>query len=184
MATGGRQCFWNDADRELFLSTRGEACQRTDWQVPAYDFLGNHFHPVVDAESPGYLRTACEHTMTTSAAGDRPSDAWFRTTHWSVVLTAGRTDTSRARPALESLCLVYWRPLYAYVRRRGFSPHDAADLTQEFFYRLLERQSLAQVDPAKGRFRSFLREVIADTVTEPGEIEDEFRYLLRALAGR
>jgi RNA polymerase sigma-70 factor (ECF subfamily) len=225
------------------------------------------------------------------------------------VLTAGRSDTSRARPALESLCRVYWRPLYAYVRRRGFSPHDAADLTQEFFFRLLERQSLAQVDPAKGRFRSFLlaamnhflsdawdkaraqkrgaarvisvdlteletqladpaaeeqtpeqayerqwalalldevyqrlerehqaqgkaewfaalrpalagsretqpyrelgrqlrlsegairvavhrlrlryrqvlREVIADTVTEPGEIEDEFRYLLRALAGR
>ena len=113
--------------------------------------MGNHLHPVVDEESRGYRRTACEHTMTTSAAGNRPSDAWFRTTHWSVVLTAGRSDTSRARPALESLSRVYWRPLYAYVRRRGFSPHDAADLTQEFFFRLLERQSLAQVAPEIGR---------------------------------
>jgi RNA polymerase sigma-70 factor (ECF subfamily) len=57
---------------------------------------------------------------------------------------------------LERLCRVYWRPLYAYIRRRGYGPHDAQDLTQEFFARLLERNDLARVSPDKGKFRSFL----------------------------
>lgn len=82
--------------------------------------------------------------------------AVFATTHWSVVLTAGRTDTVRANDALARLCQTYWYPLYGYVRRRGYSAHDAQDLTQEFFARLLERQSLAAVDPNRGRFRSFM----------------------------
>jgi len=86
----------------------------------------------------------------------RNSEARFLTTHWSVVLAAGRADTARAAAALEQLCQNYWRPLYAYVRRRGHPPEDAADLTQEFFRRLLERQSLAAVHPDTGRFRSFL----------------------------
>src|SRR6185436_15726637 len=72
-----------------------------------------------------------------------------------VVLTAGRHDT-RASVALERLCETYWYPLYAYVRRRGYSPHDAQDLTQSFFECLLARQSLANADPDKGRFRSFI----------------------------
>jgi RNA polymerase sigma factor (sigma-70 family) len=80
----------------------------------------------------------------------------FATTHWSVVLLAGRNDTERARAALAKLCRTYWFPLYAYVRRRGHPPHDAQDFTQEFFARLLERQSLAQADPEGGRFRSFI----------------------------
>jgi RNA polymerase sigma-70 factor (ECF subfamily) len=54
------------------------------------------------------------------------------------------------------LCRTYWFPLYAHVRRRGFSAHDAEDLTQEFFARLLVRQSIAQADPARGRFRAFI----------------------------
>jgi RNA polymerase sigma-70 factor (ECF subfamily) len=80
----------------------------------------------------------------------------FATTHWSVVLTAGRTDTTRAQDALAKLCSTYWYPLYAYVRRRGYSAHDAQDLTQAFFAQLLERQSLASADPNRGRFRSFM----------------------------
>jgi RNA polymerase sigma factor (sigma-70 family) len=80
----------------------------------------------------------------------------FATTHWSVVLTAGRTDTTRSHDALAKLCQTYWYPLYAYVRRRGYSPEDAQDLTQEFFARLLERRSLASADPNRGRFRSFM----------------------------
>jgi RNA polymerase sigma factor (sigma-70 family) len=83
-------------------------------------------------------------------------DARFLTTHWSVVLAAGRSDTTRAQGALARLCQTYWYPLYAYVRRRGHSPHDAQDLTQEFFARLLERQTFAYADPNRGRFRSFL----------------------------
>ena len=92
---------------------------------------------------------------TLSSSSARPQH-YFATTHWSVVLSAARTDTSRASVALEKLCRVYWYPLYAHVRRRGFSSHDAQDMTQAFFACLLERQSLANVDPAKGRFRSFM----------------------------
>jgi len=80
----------------------------------------------------------------------------FVTTHWSMVLTAGRQDSTRAHDALTKLCQTYWRPLYAYVRRRGYSPHDAEDLTQAFFARLLERNDVAGVSPERGRFRSYL----------------------------
>ena len=73
-----------------------------------------------------------------------------------MVLAAGRGDTTRARGALEKLCQTYWYPLYAYARRRGRSPEDAKDLTQELFAKLLEGHSLAHADPGRGRFRSFL----------------------------
>jgi RNA polymerase sigma factor (sigma-70 family) len=78
------------------------------------------------------------------------------TTHWSVVLTAGRDDATGAGEALSKLCQTYWYPLYAYVRRRGYSPEDAQDMTQEFFARLLERSWIGRADRQKGRFRSFL----------------------------
>lgn len=82
----------------------------------------------------------------------------FAVTHWSVVLAAGQSDLDsvRARDALEKLCRAYWFPIYAFVRRQGHGPHDAQDLTQEFFARLLEKNSLANVNRARGRFRSFL----------------------------
>lgn len=80
----------------------------------------------------------------------------FTTTHWSSVLHAGGNDSPSARAALERLCAAYWYPLYAHVRRRGCGPDDAADLTQEFFAVLLRRNSLANVGPEKGRFRTFL----------------------------
>ena len=82
--------------------------------------------------------------------------ATFVTTHWSVVCKAARSDTTRAHNALAKLCQIYWPPLYAFVRRRGYSPEDAQDLTQGFFARLLENNAVATVTPAKGRFRSFL----------------------------
>ena len=91
-----------------------------------------------------------------STTAPQRSDAWFVTTHWSVVLSAGHNDTPRAAEALQRLCQTYWYPLYTYVRRRGHSPQDAQDLTQGFFACLLERQSLATADPEKGRFRSFM----------------------------
>src|ERR1041385_2686387 len=94
--------------------------------------------------------------MSSTTAPPSRSNAWFVTTHWSVVLSAGRSDSTRARQSLEGLCQTYWYPLYAYVRWRGYAPHDAQDLTQGFFACLLERQSLANADPNKGRFRSFM----------------------------
>ena len=87
---------------------------------------------------------------------EAPQRHLFVTTHWSVVLKAGHGDTTHAREALEKLCRNYWYPIYACVRRRGHSPEDAQDLTQAFFLRLLEQQSLARVNPELGRFRSFL----------------------------
>ena len=81
--------------------------------------------------------------------------AQFAETHWSLVLAA-RTTSPDAAAALAGLCQAYWYPLYAFVRRQGHSPHDAQDLTQEFFARLLAKNYLADVDRAKGRFRSFL----------------------------
>lgn len=80
----------------------------------------------------------------------------FVTTDWPAVLHAGQGGGTRAHAALARLCQTYWHPLYAYARRRGHAPHDAQDLTQEFFSRLLERRLLARADPLRGRFRSFL----------------------------
>lgn len=80
----------------------------------------------------------------------------FATTHWSVVLATADQASPQSTAALEQLCRSYWYPLYAFVRRRGYGPEDAQDLTQEFFFRLLSKNYLAQVDPSKGKFRSFL----------------------------
>ena len=82
-------------------------------------------------------------------------DARFATTRWSVVLIAGQHTTS-GRESLARLCQSYWFPLYAYVRRRGYSSEDAQDLTQAFFARLLEKNWVAAADQTKGRFRSCL----------------------------
>lgn len=79
----------------------------------------------------------------------------FRTTHWSVVIEAAG-DSAAGQKALETLCRVYWRPLYSFVRQRGFAPAEAEDLTQEFFARLLASEGLAAANPGRGRFRSFL----------------------------
>ena len=87
---------------------------------------------------------------------DSRGAAWFRTTHWSVVLAAKAPDPSQAAEALEKLCCTYWYPLYAYVRREGHQPEDAQDLTQEFFLHFLERNAVGNVRPTAGKFRSFL----------------------------
>jgi len=80
---------------------------------------------------------------------------WFTTTHWSVVMLA-RPDSPQATDALEKLCRTYWLPLYSYIRRQGYGPHDAQDFTQGFFARLLRANSFADVSRDKGKFRSFL----------------------------
>lgn len=84
------------------------------------------------------------------------AEAAFRTTHWSLVLRAGRTDAPGSAEALETLCRAYWFPLYAFARREGCAPEEAQDATQEFFTRLFARNYLQTADPDRGRFRSFL----------------------------
>ncbi len=94
--------------------------------------------------------------MKTQNAKSQEPERTFATTRWTVILEAGRGHTTQARRALEELCRLYWYPLYAYVRRQGRSREDAEDLTQGFFARLLERNSLKGLSSEKGRFRAFL----------------------------
>jgi RNA polymerase sigma-70 factor (ECF subfamily) len=92
-------------------------------------------------------------------AGSKPvprQDSHFPSTHWSMVVAAQNQSTTEGAAALAALCRVYWRPLYAYVRRRGHAPEDAQDLTQGYFSRLLEKDYLSQADIQRGKFRSFL----------------------------
>lgn len=99
----------------------------------------------------------------------RPGGQWFETTHWSVVLAAARNDCDKASAALEQLCRTYWYPLYAYVRRKGNNPEDAQDLTQEFFARILENNSLSHARSERGRFRNFLLTSLQNFLTHEWE---------------
>lgn len=95
----------------------------------------------------------------------------FASTHWSVIVAAGNgaSEPERARAALAELCQTYWTPLYTFVRTRGYSVHDAQDLTQSFFVHLIEHEIYARTERAKGRFRSFLlatlKNFLADAYT-------------------
>ena len=87
---------------------------------------------------------------------DAASARVFATTHWSVVLAAGQDDSAPAQRALEILCRGYWYPIYVYVRRKGYGPDEAQDLTQEFFAQLIAKEHLRLADREKGKFRTFL----------------------------
>ena len=80
----------------------------------------------------------------------------FAATSWTNVMAARQSGSPEGAAALEKLCRAYWYPLYAYLRRKGHDPHQAQDLNQEFFYRLLKENFLGAVDRKRGRFRSFL----------------------------
>jgi len=96
-----------------------------------------------------------ETTSVTAIGGNAYHGAPFTTTHWSVVLQA-QGESPAAQEALEKLCRTYWWPLYGYVRRHGYSPEEAQDLTQGFFALLLERKDFDAVRREKGRLRSYL----------------------------
>lgn len=91
-----------------------------------------------------------------SQAPSSHAPAAFPNTRWSVVLAATQPPSPESAAALETLCRSYWYPLYAYVRRCGQPPHDAQDLTQEFFCRLLAKHWLDSADREKGKLRTFL----------------------------
>jgi DNA-directed RNA polymerase specialized sigma24 family protein len=91
-----------------------------------------------------------------SEASMSGGEASFQTTHWSLVLAAVQSDSPAAAQALAKLCRIYWYPVYAFIRRRGFDPDQAKDYTQELFASLIEKRSLKVADRQRGRFRSFL----------------------------
>jgi RNA polymerase sigma factor (sigma-70 family) len=84
------------------------------------------------------------------------TEARFDKTHWSVILPAANQQAPGAQEALEQLCKTYWPPLYAFLRKQGHGPEDSKDLTQGFFVHLLAKDRLQNIQPAKGKFRSFL----------------------------
>jgi RNA polymerase sigma-70 factor (ECF subfamily) len=96
----------------------------------------------------------------TSPASASESPKLFPPTRWTLVSSATGKDSAESAAALEAICRAYWYPLYAYVRRCGHPPHDAQDLTQEFFCRLLEKRWLDAADREKGRLRIFLITVL------------------------
>jgi RNA polymerase sigma factor (sigma-70 family) len=102
----------------------------------------------------------------------------FPSTHWSAVLAAGRSqaDPEIAQAALTELCQTYWAPLYSFVRSRGYTVHDAQDLTQSFFAYLIEHKIYARVDRQKGKFRSFL---LASLKNFLADVSDRERTLKR-----
>lgn len=97
--------------------------------------------------------------------------AQFAPTSWTDVLAAQRGGSAEASAALEKLCCTYWYPLYAYLRRKGFDPHKAQDLNQEFFYRLLKENYLGAVDRKRGKFRSFLLAALNHFVSNQRDYE-------------
>ncbi len=100
-----------------------------------------------------------------------PDHAPFLTTHWSLVFAAGQTTAENHEDALNELCRAYWPPLYAFLRREGRSPEQAADLTQGFFALMLERGSFGHADPLRGRFRTFLLTALKRYATDQFRID-------------
>lgn len=98
---------------------------------------------------------------------------FFPSTHWTVVLAAGRSQTEPeiAEAALAELCQTYWAPLYSFVRSRGYTVHDAQDLTQSFFAYLLEHKIYARVERQKGKFRAFLLASLKNFLTHAADRE-------------
>jgi DNA-directed RNA polymerase specialized sigma24 family protein len=99
-------------------------------------------------------------------AGPVAPRSTFPTTRWSIVVNAGASSDSRARPALETLCRQYWYPLYSFVRRQGRPHHEAEDCTQEFLARLLADDGMARARPERGRFRTFLLAALRHFLTD------------------
>jgi RNA polymerase sigma factor (sigma-70 family) len=89
---------------------------------------------------------------------DGRRDAQFKTTRWSIVLSCADSgsDDAEAQAALAELCKIYWRPVFAFICRRGRSVPDAQDLTQDFFAKVLKGRLLQSADRNRGRFRSLL----------------------------
>src|SRR3989442_7169189 len=87
------------------------------------------------------------------------TQARFDATRWTLVIEA---KSPTARDALNQLCRIYWPPIYAFVRRQGFAPSDAADLAQDFFVHVLEHEALSTVAREKGKFRSFLQKSLSN----------------------
>lgn len=94
-----------------------------------------------------------------------PAGGEFAKTRWSLITTLKHGSTA-GRAALEELCQIYWRPIYGYLRRRGYQESDAQDLAQELFARIVAHHSFEAADPAKGKLRSYLLTAAKNLIAE------------------
>jgi RNA polymerase sigma-70 factor (ECF subfamily) len=118
-------------------------------------------------------------TPETVTEGSRSPDR-FSTTRWSVVLACvdSVAGEETAHKALADLCKTYWRPIFAFICRRGYSVPDAQDLTQDFFLMVLEGDLLKRADPTRGRFRSLLLKALQNFL-----VDDSIRKHARKRGG-
>jgi RNA polymerase sigma factor (sigma-70 family) len=110
--------------------------------------------------------------MQSNAAGEGKNERGvFATTRWSIILSAADStdEEQKGREALAELCRTYWRPIYSFVSRRGYSPEDAQDLTQDFFVTILRNNWFRRADPNRGRFRSFLLKSLSNFLNNAAE---------------
>jgi RNA polymerase sigma-70 factor (ECF subfamily) len=108
------------------------------------------------------MNIAIEQSSLDSTSGASPK---FQPTQWTLVRRAGFASAD-SQDALETLCRSYWFPIYAFIRRNGRAPHEAQDLTQEFFARFLETNSIGRADPTRGKFRTFLLGALKNFLTD------------------
>lgn len=96
--------------------------------------------------------------MRADCAAENPAAlTHFVTTRWSLIRNRGGSASRiEVNPDLAQLCQIYWRPIFTFIYRRGYSAPDAQDLTQDFFLMILEGNFLQSADPKRGRFRSLL----------------------------
>ena len=105
-----------------------------------------------------------------AAAGVIAGPRGFATTRWSLILSAADSDADeQRREALAELCRTYWRPIFLFVSRHGYSVEEAQDLTQDFFVMILESNWLGQADEHRGRFRSFLLKSLQNFLSHADE---------------
>ena len=110
--------------------------------------------------------------MNAEVAKESPGDPRaFATTRWSLILSAAKSESGEQKPrdALNELCRTYWRPIFSFVCRRGYSMEDAQDLTQDFFVKILEHNWLEHADPNRGRFRSLLLKSLQNFLNSAAE---------------
>jgi DNA-directed RNA polymerase specialized sigma24 family protein len=101
--------------------------------------------------------------------------ASFATTHWSVVAQSALTDVPEAENALAKLCETYWPPIYSFIRRRGYAPVDAQDLTQSFFAYFLRTKAYGRTDRLRGKFRVFLLASVKNFLADNWDREQAIR---------
>ena len=109
--------------------------------------------------------------QSSASAESKDGRGVFATTRWSMVLSAGDSSGQEqtGRDALAELCRTYWRPIFSFVCRRGYSAEDAQDLTQDFFVMILRNKWFERADPNRGRFRSFLLKSLANFLNNEAE---------------